>query len=194
MKNKNLLVCGVGINDADFPVKINHTHIRSYTTWVHMLRRCYSEKSLAKRPTYTNCSVCQEWLLFSNFEKWFNTNYREGLHLDKDILVEGNKVYSPDTCCFVPQYLNSLFTDSARVRGNLPLGVTLCMTKGQKTPTFRAFCNDGYKRKIAKTFKTVKEAENWYWTTKRRVIREQADRAYFNGDISIAVYNALLER
>lgn len=193
MKNKNLLVCGIGINDANFPVKINHTHIRSYTTWVHMLQRCYAPREHQKH-AYSGCSVCNEWLQFTNFKTWYDEHYREGLHLDKDILVEGNKVYSPDTCCFVPQYLNSLFTDSAIARGDLPLGVTLCMSKGQKTPTYTAFCSDGYKRRITKTFKTVKDAEDWYWTTKRRVIREQADRAYFNGEISPIVHMALIER
>lgn len=58
------------------------------------------------KPTYEGCTVCDEWLYFSNFKKWFDENYIEGFQLDKDIIIRGNKVYSPQTCCFVPKEIN----------------------------------------------------------------------------------------
>lgn len=93
-----------------------------------MLTRCYNHKSLKKNPSYIGCSVCDEWLTYSNFKRWYEdpiNGYREGYHLDKDILVKGNKVYSPETCCFVPHSINCLLLTRQRKRGALPIGVTI---------------------------------------------------------------------
>ena len=82
---------------------------KSARAWNNMKQRCYSEKYQTKYPTYIGCYVCEEWLNYDTFKEWFNKNYVEGYVLDKDILVEGNKVYSPQTCCFVPQMINNLY-------------------------------------------------------------------------------------
>lgn len=111
---------GVACVDVDYAVcKTN-----AYVVWCDMLRRCYSEKYHKKKPTYKGCSVCDEWLLFSNFKRWFDENYIDGYCLDKDIIVKGNKVYSPDTCCFVPKCINSLLTNRKMHRGLEPIGVS----------------------------------------------------------------------
>ena len=104
----NKLIYGKGMNDLTGQAAQNGKNFKFYAVWSDMLRRCYSEKRLARHPTYRNCTVCSEWLLLSNFREWFNIHYRDGLALDKDILVKGNKIYSPDTCRFVPEYINSL--------------------------------------------------------------------------------------
>ena len=78
-----------------------------YDTWVGMIRRCYSEKSLIKRPTYKDVTICEEWYNFQNFAKWFENNYVEGLHLDKDLLSKEKKIYSPKSCCFITLQNNS---------------------------------------------------------------------------------------
>ena len=79
-----------------------------------MLGRCYNEYNLKRRPTYKGCEVCDEWLNFQNFAEWFDNNYytidNEAVCLDKDILIKGNKTYSPEACVFVPITINSLFT------------------------------------------------------------------------------------
>ena len=84
--------------------------------WKNMMKRCYCNKSLKTSPTYKNCTVCEEWHCFANFEKWFDENYyeipNERVCLDKDILVKGNKIYSPETCCFVPKRINILFVNT----------------------------------------------------------------------------------
>lgn len=95
--------------------KINGIKIESYKTWYAMLQRCYSE-CYKNKPTYIDCYVCDEWLCYENFKKWYDKNYytveNEIMNLDKDILVKGNKVYSPKTCCFVPKRLNILFVNT----------------------------------------------------------------------------------
>jgi len=73
-----------------------------------MLERCHSPQMLKKNPTYIGCSVCSEWHDFQVFCEWFYDNYIEGYHLDKDIKVDNNKIYSPETCLFVKAGDNSI--------------------------------------------------------------------------------------
>ncbi len=197
MRKKNKLVHGIGINDLDEQVYINCRAIKAYDCWCQVLNRCYSIKSQIKRPTYVGCTVCDEWKYFSNFKKWHDENYREGFHLDKDILIEGNKVYSPETCVFVPQYLNAILNDHGRARGDLPLGITACKPSPRNrkvSTTYRAMCHDGHGKQISKTFKTLEEAVAWYSATKKRVISEQVQRALNEGAIDQRVADALLRR
>lgn len=196
MRKKNTLVQGVGVNDYDGLIWVNGKNVDSYQCWNHMLTRCYSAKSQINHPTYIGCSVSEEWLHFSNFKKFYDANYREGFHLDKDILVEGNKIYSPETCVFLPPYLNNLLIDSGNARGDLPLGITANKTKTKNgtTVTYLAKCNNGYGKQLNRTFKTVEEAQVWYSSTKTRIVREQVQRALLEGAIDQRVADALLQR
>lgn len=96
-----------------------------YNTWIGMLERCFSKKHQEKHPTYKGCTVCDEWKLLSNFKKWYDKqHYLEGWHLDKDILVPNNKIYSPETCRFVPSKINNLLTTCGKSRGKHLIGAT----------------------------------------------------------------------
>ena len=121
------LVYGVGVNDADYMVNVSTDiktlHCPFYERWKQMLRRCYSEKYQAKQPTYIGCSVCDDWLAFSNFKVWMIDQDWVGKHLDKDILVQGNKVYSPLTCVFVSQSVNNILSENKLTRGGTRQGV-----------------------------------------------------------------------
>ena len=196
-KQTKRLVYGYGINDLDEPIKVNGRHLKFYSTWRDMIRRCYSKKCQAKQPTYRGCLVCPDWLSLSNFKEWFNINYREGMELDKDILIQGNKVYCPEACSFVPRYINSLLCDSGAIRGDYPLGV-VAMKPSPKTgrinATYEARCCDGHGKRITKVFKTIPEARQWYVTTKKKVANEQAVRAFGASDITSDVYQALITR
>lgn len=118
-------VCNVGINDYQYNVVVNGKMIKSYDTWKHMLLRCYDKKEQLKHPTYIGCTICDEWLYFSNFKKWFDENYRWDLEeigirleLDKDLLSDGNvKIYSPKTCIFLPKNVN-IFIANKKLRDN----------------------------------------------------------------------------
>lgn len=117
-------VHNVGVNDYPTPVWVDGKILRSYSIWQGMLQRCYSDTRLVEFPAYKDCSVATEWFLFTNFDCWFTENYVKGWQLDKDILVPGNKLYSPDTCIFVSPALNVLLSTCPGNRGSLPLGVT----------------------------------------------------------------------
>jgi len=136
MKKKQL-VYGVGINDLDYQVQIKIELPKVdgkrkqkvlwtcpyYHKWKEMLKRCYSPKSLSKRPTYTFCEVCDEWLTASKFRAWMQVQDWEGKHLDKDLLGNG-KLYSPSTCLFVDPRVNTFMLDCGAVRGEYPTGVS----------------------------------------------------------------------
>lgn len=94
---------GFGINDADYKVCAGKSGkpCPYYVRWSKMLNRCYNPYYLNKKRTYIDCYVCDEWLKFSNFKAWMEKQDWQGRHLDKDILIEGNKIYSPETCAFV---------------------------------------------------------------------------------------------
>lgn len=162
MRTKKKLVQEVGINDLNEAVKVDGKLLPFYVTWRNMLCRCYSTKFQLTKPTYVGCTVCDEWKYLSNFKKWYDENYVDGFALDKDILFEGNKIYSPEFCRFVPAYLNSLLIDHGNARGDLPLGVSENKpnTKtGQINSTYLARCRDGYEGHLSKTFKTIEEAQ-----------------------------------
>lgn len=75
-----------------------------------MLERCYSEKLLESNPSYIGTSVCSEWLYATAFKEWMEKQNWQGKSLDKDIIVPGSKLYSPDTCAFVSQATNLFVT------------------------------------------------------------------------------------
>ena len=80
-------------------------------------------------------------------QKW------EGLELDKDLLVKGNKIYGPDTCCFLPGAINSLFSHGQKKKNNLPEGVTL-----NPNGTYRVRVKITPNKEYSKTFSSFKEA------------------------------------
>lgn len=116
------------IGEGKYKSKANGKQTKVYRVWKCMLERCYNPWFLNKEPTYIDCYVCKEWHNFQNFADWFYENVydcnNEKLQLDKDILVKGNKIYSPETCILVPQRINSLFTKSDASRGKYPIGVS----------------------------------------------------------------------
>jgi hypothetical protein len=187
-KGKCKSVIGNGINDYSGQVVFNGVSIKSYLAWINMLKRCYYEKLHKKRQTYSDCRVCDEWLLFSNFKKWFDDNCQEGYALDKDILQQGNKIYSPETCCFVPKEINNLLIKHDKKRGDLPIGIYYDYKKYQAS-----VCIGNGKRKIAGRFDTVEEAFNAYKSAKEEIIRHIAEKYYTEGKIPKNVYKALIK-
>lgn len=119
-------VYGVGfIGVGDYRAKVDGKPTKEYATWNSMFNRCYCPKSQKNRPTYIGCSVDERWHNFQVFAKWMNEQHREDdWHLDKDLISNGNKIYSPETCRFIPSQLNTLLSDCGRVRGELPQGVS----------------------------------------------------------------------
>lgn len=124
--------------------KPKHTHL--FKSWLHALERSYSEKWHLKYPTYSECSVSVDWFDFQEYGKhWLDSDfYNEGWHLDKDLLFKGNKVYSKDTCVFLPPSVNKFLTKNNVNRGSLPIGVHF----SSRNKKYAADCGDLDGKKI----------------------------------------------
>lgn len=172
-------VSGVAINDVDYVVSIKETlpngkrkrvwMCPAYSTWDNMIKRGYSQEFKGRRPTYQNVAVCDEWLVFSNFRQWWVENNVRNWQLEKDILVKGNLIYSPDTCVYVPNYLNTLLADSAAIRGDYPLGV--CFVALRVKP-YRSQCRVGGKNKYLGYFANPMDAHRAWQLFKIKCIKD----------------------
>lgn len=192
--NSKKLVYGVGIK-GDGVAKVNGKNTKSYITWSNMLERCYSPRCQKLYPTYVGCTVCNEWLYFPTFKEWFDANYVEGWHLDKDMLLNGNKIYSSTTCIFVPHQLNSLFNDNGRARGDYPIGVNFHKKSGKfrvqvaidgKNQHLGLFMNadDAYKAYlVAKKENVLRMAEKWKDKIPTKLYEALIRKAYSNGEL-----------
>ena len=172
------MICGVGINDSTYQpyVKCGDLNLICpiYAKWIAMIKRCYMATSLKYDPTYADCTVDERWHSFMAFREWILGQPEwEGLHLDKDLLVPGNKVYGPDTCLLVSIDVNNFLTFNQCTNSGLPIGVKkvrdrfLCQVK----------ISDGSKVQWkSRSFETPEEAAGAYWTKKLEVAHKLASR------------------
>ena len=181
------------IGEGKYKVNKNGKNTRVYSTWRHMLQRCYSEKFQEKHPTYITCEASEEWHNFQNFAKWYNENYYEiegeRMDLDKDILVKHNKIYSPETCIFVPQTINKLFVRCDRSRGESVIGTTPVNSKYQVKCYLLNPKTGKSKNEYLGYYDSQEKAFEVYKYYKEKNIKEVAD--YFKDEIPVKLYNAL---
>lgn len=160
---------------------------KSYETWFDMIMRCYDNHP-RKNETYSDCYVCDEWLCFENFEKWFNENYyeipNERIQLDKDIIKKNNRIYCPEFCIFAPQRINILVMRKKNDRGKYPIGIT----KVKKYNKFRATTNN-INEHITTFHDTPEEAFYAYKERKEMLIKQIADE--YKSVIPKKLYDAL---
>jgi hypothetical protein len=170
------LISGWGVNDATYITNIDIDGKRKtcpqYSVWVNMVHRGYSEKVRSKYPTYKDVTICEEWRSFSAFKSWMDTQEWNGKDLDKDILVIGNKHYSPETCCFVEHSINSMLIDCGAARGFLPQGVTFHSETGK----YRARCRVKGGIKYLGLHITAVAASKAYWRFKSEVVSKAANK------------------
>lgn len=184
-------VYGVGINSAGvFTARHQGKMTKEYSVWCAMLARCYSVTNKNyDRYGERGVTVCDEWLDFQCFAEFYTSNYVEGFHLDKDLKVFGNKVYSPDTCEFIPSSVNRLLTSNRKTRGDYPIGVRL----HDRSVKFRAVCSCGKGRQThIGLFSTIEGAFLAYKSTKEAYVKEVAQYHYDLGEISKQIYDNLM--
>ena len=193
VKNRLLTsVCGKGFIGEGIYNSSNSRPL--YNLWKGMITRCYTDSTSLNLEVYKDVTVCDEWLDFQNFAEWcnkqkfFNAKDDKGksYQLDKDLLVKGNKVYSPETCCFVPSQINSLFTYVKSTKGEHPVGVSYMKSRGK----FEAYYSNRGKRVNLSHFNTCEEAFQAYKTAKEAHIKELANE--WKDRIDGSVYQALL--
>jgi hypothetical protein len=189
-------VFNVGITENENTRDEKGNKLKSYKAWNSMLERSYSEKFKNKQPVYKDVTCCDEWKYYKNFKKWFDNNYYEiegqRMHLDKDILHKGNKIYSPDSCLIVPAIINTLFINCRSNRGEYPIGVYL----DKRYNKYKSQCNvfdmntNKTKRISLGRYNTSLEAFNNYKDFKESYIKEVAD--YYKNKIPNKLYDAMI--
>ena len=177
---------GVG----EYQGSIEGVQTSQYKEWRGMLTRCYSNEYHKSYPTYINTQVCEEWLNFQNFAKWYEDNYYEvdnqTMHLDKDIITKGNKLYCPDKCVFVPHELNLLFTKNDSKRGQYLIGVYY----DKRRHKFKSACRRYGKKVGLGSFDSEEEAFYAYKEFKEETIRLMAEE--YKDKIPMKLYNGLM--
>lgn len=169
-------LCGIGYSGMKMNPEMRHSV--SYYKWKNMVQRCYDKKVHKKyKPEYKDKSVCEEWLNYSNFRIWFDEHYvpcnNNQIDLDKDLLVQGNKVYSPETCVFLLHYQNTMFERSAKDKIYEKEDGTFVIGGGKK-----------------KTYATLKEAEDIVCERNQNRIESVAEKC--KGSIPMCAYEAML--
>ena len=179
-------ICGVGYIGDTTIKNTDKTLKKSYMHWRGMIDRCYNRKLKA----YEKCYVCDEWLCYANFEKWYIDNYYEIdgeiMNLDKDILVNGNKIYSPETCIFVPERINLLFVGKESSKRKYPTGVYYMPNR---TKCFLGRVISPEEGNISKYFLMPEEAFNFYKQNKEKIIKHMAEK--YKDMIPQKLYNAM---
>ena len=179
------LVYGVASNDACFVIKIAGSNIWQYDLWHSMLKRCLTGKYKLLNKTYEQVVVCDEWLSFGNFLEWLNkevgySGQPVGFELDKDLMVFGNKCYSPATCSFVPKHINQILTNTVH-------GVSI--KRNQIGRFSKSFCMYGTTVNVG-TFDTADQCRDAYASVKESHVRRVAEQ--YKGVIKPAVYENLI--
>ena len=162
-----------------------------YRKWNGMMQRCYNPKNKIGNPTYEACTSSETFRYFSKFKSWYYSQIgcdQEGWHLDKDILVKGNKLYSENTCCIVPPEINSLILKADRIRGKYPIGVYHDTSKIHKRFSARVSKNGKHKR--FGSYLTPEEAFAVYKREKEKYIKEVANK--WKDQIDPRVYESLM--
>ena len=182
--------CGFGYIDIE-GASIGRHMTKEYRLWNNMINRCYNEVTRHTYSTYEDCSVSEEWRYLSKFKEWCNKQIgfdNDGWHLDKDVLVKGNKVYSEHTCVFVPSEINTFLLNGNSYRGDLPVGVIL--DKGAKKPRYRARLSKYGKYYCYGSYSNPTDAFYAYKQAKEDFAKELAEK--WKAQIDPRVYNALM--
>ena len=183
-------VYGVGVLGTKYLSKINGVQTKEYKLWTGMLQRCYSDTLKKKRQTYIDCKVSDNFKSYEYFYEWCNKQVGFGnqdWHLDKDLLIKGNKLYSEDTCVFIPLEINSVLTKSDKKRGEHLIGV--CWLNTNKAFIAQVNMNNG-KPEYLGSFKTEIEAFDAYKQAKESFIKGLANK--WQGKIDERAYKALM--
>ena len=184
------LVAGVGLNDGTYPA----VKTKEHDLWRSMLARSYTDRNLKLKPAYVGCTVSDNFKNYTYFYEWCNSQigfkkYDENnrmFALDKDLLQKGNKIYSENTCVFVPMEINNLIVKSDSLRGDLPVGVMYDKARDK----FQSQMWVNNKRMFLGRFNTAEEAFFKYKESKEQHIKTVANK--WKGLIDYKAYEALI--
>lgn len=177
------------LGEGEYVATVDGVKTKAYIAWNSMLTRCYDVKNGTLTKRGYRSTICEKWLNFQNFAKWYYEHYydynNEKMCVDKDLLIKGNTHYSPNTCCIVPNSINTLLLGSDSVRGEYPIGVSYKKGEG-----FYARCNVDGKCIHIGTYTSPYEAFLAYKNFKEAHIKEKVEN--MKDVLPTNVYNALI--
>lgn len=195
MSKSGVLVQGLGINDNKYQSNRNGKPLKEYNLWTSMLFRC-TEKYWTNHPTYNGVTCSDNFKHYTFFYEWcqeqkgFGNKGKDGCYwqLDKDLLIKRNRVYSEDTCVFLPSRVNGLLTKCNATRGELPIGVSLSKERGN----YKSVCNagKGWSMFLGR-YSTPEQAFLAYKTFKEALIKEVANE--YKLQLDPRAYQALID-
>lgn len=182
-------VYGVGIVSDKYKTRDDsNMQIKEYRLWNRMLERCYSKKFQDKNPSYKNCEASINFKQFTFFKEWCEKQlgFNQGWELDKDLLTQGNLIYSEKTCVFLPEEINRVIT-KRKVSGKVKhTGVVV----NSRTKKIEARISMYNKDKTIGVFNSIDEASRAFKLAKKAYLKELADK--WKGKIDYRAYEALL--
>lgn len=114
--------------------------------WCDMIKRCKPDSyTHINFPSYVGCE--NRFQDFDSFVNWsmlqegYSERDKKGSlwQLDKDLILKHNKIYSEDTCVFIPGLVNRYFVNANASRGDFPIGVGYNKVSGK----YQAYCHTG---------------------------------------------------
>ena len=170
-------VYGVGYyGKGNFVCRDTHGVVTDeYSAWANILKRCYTDYKGNDAPeSYRGVEVCSEWHNYQTFAEWYTCGTGKFIEhnivpkIDKDLKSKGMKLYSPSTCCFLPNIINSAII-SNKVNAKLHNGVY------KRNRKFYANVMHKYQRITCGTYDTFDDAVRAYKSKKVEVVRELAN-------------------
>ena len=183
-------VYGVGyLGRGGYAVRLDGKLTTAYTAWRNMLKRCYTDCETKRSTAYIDCTVCSEWHNFQNFAEWHTLNYVSGFHLDKDLLSTTEKQYSPRTCAYVPNIVNTVTAIRSSLSDSGYHGVSYIKETGK----YRAQMTRYGKGYNLGAFDEASEASEMYVFEKEKYVKQVAEECLDSCSISFSIYEALLD-
>ena len=189
MRDSYKQIYGDGVNDYKYPSMKDGKALKEYGLWKSMIQRC-TVGFQKRQPTYKGVGCTDNFKNYSFFYEWCHkqagflckcTGSRYW-HLDKDLLVKGNKVYGEDTCVFLPPIINNAIVTQPTAKGCELQGVYWC--------TDTSYFKSVLRTKERNEFNSEKEAFQAYRVAKEAVIRQIAEQ--YKSQLDPRAYQALL--
>lgn len=165
-----------------------------YVKWSSMIERAYSKNFKKSNKAYESVTVCEEWHNFQNFAEWYENNYPKNvenikLHLDKDLMQIGveSKIYSPETCVFLPQKINSFIASLNKKNRTDRIGVRKYNKK--YVAVIKEF--EGGLPKYLGSYDTLDDASNIYIKERKEQVKKAKKYLLDIGITDIRIHNAL---
>jgi hypothetical protein len=189
-------LCGVG-----YGVMRGDSISPFHKTWQNMINRCHNPTYNDKYKSYSDCSVIEGWYDFRNFREWcehthpYNTEVK--FELDKDMRLQGNRVYSPETCMWIPKKLNQYINEvkgASSVTGVKGVSPAMRSGEGVTDGVYEVRCADG---KGGRVFlghvNSIEEGSLIYKNYKEGRLKFLAEEYLVSGVIPKATYEIIVK-